>query len=82
MDIRRAGASASLHFRHQQRLDPSPVKTDSRMVYKYVTSSDGAQLYTEAYGDPTKPALVLVAGYSLHSIVFEKQLVRRTNYTL
>lgn len=44
------------------------------MVYRYVTSSDGAQIYTEAYGDPSQPALVLVAGYSLHSIVFEKQL--------
>ncbi|KAI5826820.1 alpha/beta-hydrolase [Schizophyllum commune Tattone D] len=44
------------------------------MVSRYVTSSDGAQIYTEAYGDPSKPALILVAGYSLHSIVFEKQL--------
>ncbi|TRM64730.1 Alpha/Beta hydrolase protein [Schizophyllum amplum] len=44
------------------------------MVSKYVTSSDGAQIYCEAYGDPAKPALVLVAGYTLNLIVFEKQL--------
>ncbi|KAL1744484.1 Alpha/Beta hydrolase protein [Schizophyllum fasciatum] len=44
------------------------------MVSKYVTSSDGAQIYCEAYGDPSKPALILVAGYTMNTIAFEKQL--------
>lgn len=45
------------------------------MVSQYVTSSDGAQIYCEAYGNASKPALVVVAGYTLSLIVFvEKQL--------
>ena len=44
------------------------------MVSKCVTSSDGAQIYTEAYGDPSKPALILVAGYTMNTIAFEKQI--------
>ncbi|KAI5892640.1 alpha/beta-hydrolase [Schizophyllum commune H4-8] len=44
------------------------------MISKYVTSSDGAQIYTEAYGDPSKPALILVAGYTMNTIAFEKQI--------
>ena len=43
------------------------------MPSKFVTSSDGSKIYAEAIGDPTKPALVLVPGYMLSTMVFDKQ---------
>ncbi len=43
------------------------------MPSKFVTSSDGSKIYAEAVGDPTKPALVLVPGYMLSTMVFDKQ---------
>ncbi|KAJ7577064.1 Alpha/Beta hydrolase protein [Mycena floridula] len=39
----------------------------------FVTSSDGAKIYAEAVGDPGKPALILVPGYTLSTVVFDKQ---------
>ncbi|KAJ7577065.1 Alpha/Beta hydrolase protein [Mycena floridula] len=38
-----------------------------------VTSSDGAKIYAEAVGDSGKPALILVHGYTLSTVVFDKQ---------
>ncbi|THU91361.1 alpha/beta-hydrolase [Dendrothele bispora CBS 962.96] len=40
---------------------------------KFVPSSDGSLIYAEAVGDPNKPALVLVPGYTLSTQVFDKQ---------
>lgn len=48
-----------------------PTTFPSDMVF--VTSSDGARIYAEATGDPTKPALVLASGYTLSTVVFDKQ---------
>ncbi|KAL1746691.1 Alpha/Beta hydrolase protein [Schizophyllum fasciatum] len=44
-----------------------------QIVAKFVKSSDGAQIYAEAVGDPSKPPLVLVPGYTLSTISFDKQ---------
>ena len=38
-----------------------------------VVSSDGGKIYAEAVGDPSKPAIVFIPGYSLPSLVFQKQ---------
>ncbi|KAG7085479.1 hypothetical protein E1B28_003041 [Marasmius oreades] len=43
------------------------------IVSKTVTSSDGGYIYAEAIGDPTKPALVLIPGWTLPGFVFDKQ---------
>lgn len=38
---------------------------------KVVISKDGTEIYADAVGDPTKPALVFIHGFSLSSIVFD-----------
>lgn len=38
---------------------------------KVVVSKDGIEIYADAVGDPTKPALVFIHGFSLSSIVFD-----------
>ncbi|KAF5349835.1 hypothetical protein D9758_014013 [Tetrapyrgos nigripes] len=40
---------------------------------KFVPSTDGSLVYAEAIGDPSKPALILVPGYTLSTQVFDKQ---------
>lgn len=40
---------------------------------KLVKSSDGSIIHAEATGNPKGPALVFVPGYTLCTIVFEKQ---------
>ncbi|KAF9267040.1 alpha/beta-hydrolase [Marasmius fiardii PR-910] len=40
---------------------------------KTVTSSDGGSIYAEATGDPSKPALILIPGWTLPGFVFDKQ---------
>ena len=39
----------------------------------YVTSADGTQIWTEATGNPNKPAVVLIPGFSCTSLAFVKQ---------
>jgi pimeloyl-ACP methyl ester carboxylesterase len=39
----------------------------------YVTSADGTQIWAEATGDPNKPAVVLIPGFSCTSLAFDKQ---------
>ncbi|EEB88435.1 hypothetical protein MPER_13733, partial [Moniliophthora perniciosa FA553] len=43
------------------------------IVSKTVISSDGGSIYAEATGDPKKPALILIPGWTLPSFVYEKQ---------
>ncbi|KAF9267041.1 alpha/beta-hydrolase [Marasmius fiardii PR-910] len=40
---------------------------------KTVISSDGGSIYVEATGDSSKPALILIPGWTLPSFVFDKQ---------
>lgn len=47
--------------------------TSNKIATELVTSSDGSTIYAEAVGDPTHPALVLVPGYTLSTMVFDKQ---------
>ena len=37
----------------------------------YVTSADGTRIYTEAVGDPTKPAVIFIHGFQLSSVAFD-----------
>ncbi|KAI5117032.1 hypothetical protein M0805_002248 [Coniferiporia weirii] len=36
-----------------------------------ITSSDGAKIYADAVGDPTKPSIVFIHGFSLSAVVFD-----------
>jgi pimeloyl-ACP methyl ester carboxylesterase len=45
----------------------------SAVASKFVSSSDGSRIYAEAVGNPSNPAIVFVAGFTMSSIVFEKQ---------
>jgi pimeloyl-ACP methyl ester carboxylesterase len=38
---------------------------------EYVTSADGTRIYSEAVGDPTKPAIVFIHGFQLSSVAFD-----------
>lgn len=38
-----------------------------------VTSRDGTLIWAEATGDPTKPAVVFIPGFSCTSLAFDKQ---------
>ena len=40
---------------------------------KFVQSKDGTQIWTHAAGDPTKPAIVFIPGFSCTALAFEKQ---------
>ena len=40
---------------------------------KFVRSKDGTQIWTHAAGDPTKPAVVFIPGFSCTALAFEKQ---------
>jgi len=39
----------------------------------YVTSPDGTKIWAEAIGNPNKPAVVFVPGFSCSSLAFNKQ---------
>ena len=38
---------------------------------EYVTSADGTRIYSEAVGDPSKPAIIFIHGFQLSSIAFD-----------
>ena len=40
---------------------------------KFVRSKDGTQIWTHAVGNPTKPAIVFIPGFSCTALAFEKQ---------
>lgn len=39
----------------------------------YVTSADGTKIWAEATGNPKKPAVVFIPGFSCSSLAFDKQ---------
>lgn len=39
----------------------------------YVTSADGTQIWAEATGNPNRPAVVFIPGFSCTSLAFDKQ---------
>jgi hypothetical protein len=39
----------------------------------YITSADGTQIWAEATGNPKKPAVVFIPGFSCTSLAFDKQ---------
>ena len=39
----------------------------------YVTSADGTRIWAEATGNPKKPAVVFIPGFSCSSLAFVKQ---------
>lgn len=41
------------------------------MDARYLTSADGSKLYVEAIGDPTKPCIVFIHGFTLSGAVFD-----------
>jgi len=40
---------------------------------KFVQSKDGTRIWTQAAGNPTKPAIVFIPGFSCTALAFEKQ---------
>ena len=42
-------------------------------IHKYITSTDGTQLFAQAAGNPSHPALVCVHGFACTSFAFRKQ---------
>lgn len=40
---------------------------------KFVQSNDGTQIWTHAAGNPTKPSVVFIPGFSCTALAFEKQ---------
>ena len=49
------------------------VSLISSAVAVYVTSADGTNIWAESTGDPTKPAVVFIPGFSCSSLAFDKQ---------
>ena len=45
----------------------------SSTVAVYVTSADGTQIWAESTGDPSKPPVVFIPGFSCTSLAFDKQ---------
>ena len=41
----------------------------------YVTSADGTKIWAESTGDPAKPAVVFIPGFSCTLLAFDKQWV-------
>jgi len=39
----------------------------------YVTSADGTKIWAESTGNPAKPAVVFIPGFSCSSLAFDKQ---------
>lgn len=42
---------------------------------RVLTSSDGTEIYADAIGDPTKPAIVFVHGFTLSAAVFDNVFI-------
>lgn len=42
-------------------------------MQRQIVSADGANIWAEQIGNPTKPAVVFIHGFGLCSIAFEKQ---------
>lgn len=40
---------------------------------KFVQSKDGTKIWTHAAGNPSKPAVVFIPGFSCTALAFEKQ---------
>ena len=49
------------------------VSLISSAAAAYVTSADGTNIRAESTGDPTKPAVVFIPGFSCTSLAFKKQ---------
>ena len=49
------------------------VSLISSAVAVYVTSTDGTQIWAESTGDPSKPVVVFIPGFSCTSLAFNKQ---------
>lgn len=41
------------------------------MSARFLTSSDGGLVYAEAFGEPSKPPIVFIHGFSLSAAVWE-----------
>ena len=52
-----------------------PCIWPSSAMAVYVTSADGTKIWAESTGDPAKPAVVFIPGFSCTSLVFDKQWV-------
>ena len=46
------------------------------IVEKFIESADGTRIFAGALGDPDKPALVFVHGFTLSSSVFDDLFAR------
>lgn len=42
-------------------------------IGQFVTSEDGTRIWADHIGDPSKPAVVFIPGFSCTSLAFEKQ---------
>jgi len=49
------------------------VSLISSAMAVYVTSADGTQIWAESTGNPAKPAVVFIPGFSCTSLAFDKQ---------
>ncbi|KAJ4471437.1 hypothetical protein J3R30DRAFT_3228162, partial [Lentinula aciculospora] len=41
------------------------------LTARTLSSSDGCQIYTDAVGDPSKPSLVFIHGFTLSATVYD-----------
>lgn len=51
------------------------ISLASSALAVYVTSADGTQIWAESTGNPSKPAVVFIPGFSCTSLAFDKQWV-------
>ena len=51
----------------------SLISLISAAMAVYVTSTDGTQIWAESTGNPAKPAVVFIPGFSCTSLAFDKQ---------
>jgi len=49
------------------------ISLASSALAVYVTSADGTQIWAESTGNPSKPAVVFIPGFSCTSLAFDKQ---------
>lgn len=45
--------------------------TNHTSVSKFLRSADGTQIYADALGDPSKPAVVLIHGFGQSAVSFD-----------
>lgn len=55
------------------------MERPAKIVERYIISADGTKVFAGALGDPTKPALVFVHGFSLCSSIFNDLFARSEN---